>query len=105
MHHGELVLLSDQDRTRWRRDEIAEAVRLLTPVAAAGTSTSYVLQALIAAQHAVAPSSDDTDWAQVVSFYERARGDHREPAYDRALACCDNEAERRHLLRKRAARP
>ncbi|MFC5012784.1 RNA polymerase sigma factor [Nocardioides plantarum] len=66
---GELVLLSDQDRTRWRHDEIAEALGLLTPLVATGASTPYLLQALIAAEHAVAATSGDTDWTRIAAWY------------------------------------
>ncbi len=66
---GELVLLPDQDRTRWRRDEIDEAIGLLTPLAARGTSTPYLLQALIAAEHAVAATVADTDWPRIARWY------------------------------------
>jgi len=66
---GSLVLLPDQDRSRWHHDEIAEALRLLTPhVAAPGTPS--LLQALVAAEHAVAPTAADTDWARIVSRYD-----------------------------------
>ncbi|WP_298518957.1 DUF6596 domain-containing protein [uncultured Nocardioides sp.] len=66
---GRLVLLPDQDRSRWRGPEIAEAIELLTPLAHAPPSP-YLLQALIAAEHAIAPSADETDWARVVARYD-----------------------------------
>ena len=65
---GDLVLLPDQDRRRWRADEIAEAIGLLTPWARA-PGTPYLLQALIAAEHAVAPSAADTDWPRIATHY------------------------------------
>ena len=65
---GGLVLLPDQDRTRWHAEEIAEALALLTPwVHAPGTP--YLLQALIAAEHAVAPSAEGTDWSRIAHHY------------------------------------
>jgi predicted RNA polymerase sigma factor len=71
---GRLVLLADQDRTRWHHDEIAEATRLLARPHLAGPLTplaaSYVLQARIAAEHATAPSADDTRWDRVVDLYD-----------------------------------
>jgi predicted RNA polymerase sigma factor len=71
---GRLVLLADQDRTRWHHDEIAEATRLLARPHLAGPLTplaaSYVLQARIAAEHATAPSADDTRWDRVVELYD-----------------------------------
>lgn len=71
---GRLVLLADQDRTRWHHDEVAEAVRLLAHPALAGPvsrpAASYVLQARIAAEHATAPRAEDTRWEQVVALYD-----------------------------------
>ncbi|WP_395659319.1 RNA polymerase sigma factor [Nocardioides sp.] len=69
---GRAVLLADQDRTRWDADEIDEGVRLVgeglrrTP----DRPDRYVVQAAIAACHALAPSYDRTDWAAVVSWYD-----------------------------------
>jgi predicted RNA polymerase sigma factor len=71
---GRLVLLADQDRTRWHHDEIAEATRLLARQQLSGPLTplaaSYVLQARIAAEHATAPSAEDTRWDRVVGLYD-----------------------------------
>ena len=71
---GRLVLLADQDRTRWHHEEIAEATRLLARPHLAGPLTplaaSYVLQARIAAEHATAPSAQDTRWDRVVGLYD-----------------------------------
>lgn len=66
---GALVLLPDQDRTRWRTDEIAEALAILTPLAHAAPAP-YLLQALIAAEHALAPSSETTAWTRIVERYD-----------------------------------
>jgi RNA polymerase sigma-70 factor (ECF subfamily) len=66
---GRLVLLPDQDRSQWHADEVAEALEVLTPhVAAPGTP--YLLQALIAAEHAIAPHPDATDWPRIVERYD-----------------------------------
>jgi predicted RNA polymerase sigma factor len=71
---GRLVLLSDQDRTRWHHDEVAEATRLLAAPRLAGPLTplaaSYVLQARIAAEHATAPTAEDTRWDRIVECYD-----------------------------------
>jgi RNA polymerase sigma-70 factor (ECF subfamily) len=66
---GRLVLLPDQDRSRWRPTEIAEALDLLRPWVDAPPAP-YLLQALIAAEHAVAPSSAETAWERIVLRYE-----------------------------------
>ena len=65
---GTLVLLPDQDRSRWRRDEIDEALALLSPLTAA-PPTPYLLEALIAAEHAIAPTATDTDWSRIAARY------------------------------------
>lgn len=67
---GRLVLLQDQDRSRWDREAIAAATRLLTRAAAAGRPGSYQLQAAIVACHAEATRWEDTDWPQIVVLYD-----------------------------------
>ncbi len=69
MRDGRLVLLPDQDRSRWYGAEITEAIALLTPHATA-PGTPYLLQALIAAEHAIAPHADATDWPRIVARYD-----------------------------------
>jgi predicted RNA polymerase sigma factor len=70
---GRLVLLADQERIRWRRDEIDEALALLAePVMATPVSqlaASYVVQARIAAEHAAADRPEDTRWDRIVDHY------------------------------------
>ena len=74
LRDGRLVLLADQDRTRWHHDDVAEAVRLLGTPSLAGPLTpsaaSYVLQARIAVEHATAPSAEETRWDRVVGLYD-----------------------------------
>jgi RNA polymerase sigma-70 factor (ECF subfamily) len=65
---GELVLLTEQDRSRWHLAEIDEALSLLGPLTAA-PAAPYLLQALIAAEHAIAPSSAETDWTRIADRY------------------------------------
>jgi RNA polymerase sigma-70 factor (ECF subfamily) len=66
---GDVVLLEDQDRSRWDRAEIAEAVTLLDRALRFGNPGSYQLQAAIAALHATAASADLTDWPRIASLY------------------------------------
>jgi RNA polymerase sigma factor (sigma-70 family) len=66
---GDLVLLEDQDRTRWDRAEIDEGVRLLARALRPGTPGPYRLQAAIAALHAQAAGPDDTDWPSIAGLY------------------------------------
>jgi RNA polymerase sigma-70 factor (ECF subfamily) len=66
---GELVLLEDQDRSRWDREQIGEGVARVERALRAGGATPYSLQAAIAALHARAPRAADTDWAQIAVLY------------------------------------
>ena len=67
---GELVLLSDQDRSRWNRALIDEGVALVERALSSHRFGPYSLQAAIAAVHAEAASADATDWAQIVGLYD-----------------------------------
>jgi RNA polymerase sigma-70 factor (ECF subfamily) len=66
---GDAVLLADQDRARWDRAEIAEALRLLGQALRHDAAGPYQLQAMIAALHAQAPSTAETDWSRIVAIY------------------------------------
>jgi RNA polymerase sigma-70 factor (ECF subfamily) len=67
---GELVLLDDQDRSLWNRDQIVEGVALVKRALSSRRIGPYTLQAAITAVHAQAPSADATDWAQIVGLYD-----------------------------------
>jgi RNA polymerase sigma-70 factor (ECF subfamily) len=67
---GELVLLSDQDRSLWNRDQIAEGSALVEKALASRRFGPYALQAAIAAVHAEAVSADATDWSEIVGLYD-----------------------------------
>jgi RNA polymerase sigma-70 factor (ECF subfamily) len=67
---GELVLLADQDRSRWDRELIAEGTALVHRALASRRFGPYTLQAAIAAVHALAPSAEATDWTQIVGLYD-----------------------------------
>jgi RNA polymerase sigma-70 factor, ECF subfamily len=67
---GEVVLLPDQDRSLWDRQQIAEAAGLLGRASASGRVGPYTLQAAIAAAHAEAPTAEATDWDQIVRLYD-----------------------------------
>ena len=66
---GEVVLLEDQDRTRWNRAQIHEGGALIERALASRRIGPYTLQAAIAAVHATAERAADTDWAQIVALY------------------------------------
>ncbi|MDH6286177.1 RNA polymerase sigma factor [Rhodococcus opacus] len=66
---GDVVLLSDQDRSRWDRAEITEAIGVLDRALRLGSPGPYQLQAAIAALHAQAASTDHTDWPGIAALY------------------------------------
>ena len=70
---GRLLLLSEQDRTRWDQPMISEGIRLLTDALRRQGPTRYAVEAAIAATHAESPSWPDTDWAEIVALYEVLR--------------------------------
>jgi RNA polymerase sigma-70 factor (ECF subfamily) len=67
---GDLILLEDQDRSLWNREQIQEGVALVEGALKSRRIGPYTLQASIAAVHAEAPSTASTDWAQIVALYE-----------------------------------
>jgi RNA polymerase sigma-70 factor (ECF subfamily) len=67
---GQLLLLRDQDRSRWDTQLIGEGVGLLTDALRRRPPTRYAVQAAIAAVHAEAPTWQDTDWSQIVALYD-----------------------------------
>ena len=69
---GDLVILEEQDRSRWDHAQIEEALPLVSEALRAGPRP-FVLQAAIAAQHCQAQRPEDTDWPQIVRFYELLR--------------------------------
>jgi RNA polymerase sigma factor (sigma-70 family) len=66
---GSLVPLSEQDRTLWNADAIAEGVALVTRALSTGPLGPYQLQAAIAAVHDEAPTAEATDWPQILALY------------------------------------
>jgi RNA polymerase sigma factor (sigma-70 family) len=67
---GHLVLLSDQDRSRWDRAAIGEGVALVHEALARRPPGRFALMATIAAVHARAPSLEATDWTEIVGLYD-----------------------------------
>jgi RNA polymerase sigma-70 factor, ECF subfamily len=67
---GELVLLKDQDRSLWNRDQIAEGAALVTRSLTSRRAGPYTLQAAIAAVHADGVSADATDWDEIAGLYD-----------------------------------
>jgi len=85
---GELVLLEEQDRTRWDRAEIEEGCALVRAALERARPGSYALEAAIAAVHAESPSAEATDWAEIAGLYARLLELYPSPvvALNRAVA-------------------
>jgi RNA polymerase sigma-70 factor, ECF subfamily len=66
---GAIVLLEDQDRSRWEREKITEGIALVQESLRGGPPGRYAVQAAIAALHAQAPTAAETDWAQIATLY------------------------------------
>ncbi len=88
---GELVLLADQDRTRWDRELIAEGQALVRRCLRRGQPGPYQLQAAINAVHSDAPTAADTDWSQIVQLYDQLMALAPSPvvALNRAVAVAE----------------
>jgi len=86
--HGNLLLLVDQDRSRWDAARIAEGLRQLELSAAGDELTPYHVESAIAAAHARAPSAGQTDWDEIVSLYDLRMRIEPSPvvAFNRAVA-------------------
>lgn len=69
-NEGAIVLLEDQDRSRWDRAKIDEGLVLVERALWGGKPGSYAVQAAIAALHVRAPSARETDWAQISVLYD-----------------------------------
>jgi len=68
---GELILLENQDRSLWNREQISEGVALVEQALRSRRFGAYTLQAAIAAVHAEAESAAATDWRQIVALYNQ----------------------------------
>ncbi len=68
--NGDLILLENQDRSLWNADDIAEGRALVQQVLASGRFGAYTVQAAIASLHAQAPSTPETNWHQIVAWYD-----------------------------------
>ncbi len=66
---GELLLLEDQDRSRWDAAQIGEGLSRVDASLRAGRASPYAIQAAVAALHAAAPSAAQTDWRQIAALY------------------------------------
>src|SRR5215472_9960268 len=99
---GELILLANQDRALWNREQIAEGVALVEKALKSRRFGPYTLQAAIAAVHAEAESIAATDWRQIVALYNRLVRIQPSPVVELnravAIAMCDGpEAGLAHI--------
>jgi RNA polymerase sigma-70 factor (ECF subfamily) len=90
---GELVLLEEQDRSRWDQAEIEEGTALVDRGMRLGSPGPYLVQAAIASLHAAASRAEHTDWAQIVLLYRRLAELHPSPVVELNLAAAVAMAE------------
>ncbi|WP_328557298.1 RNA polymerase sigma factor [Streptomyces sp. NBC_00358] len=90
---GDLVLLADQDRTRWDRDRIAEGRALVRRCLRRNRPGPYQIQAAVNAVHSDAPTADATDWGQILRLYDQLMELAPSPvvALNRAVAVAEAE--------------
>jgi predicted RNA polymerase sigma factor len=86
--HGTLIPLDKQDRTRWNQAEIAEGVRTLQAALVRDQRGEYQIQAAIAALHDDARTAEETDWPQILAWYDELLelADNPVAALSRAVA-------------------
>jgi RNA polymerase sigma-70 factor, ECF subfamily len=101
--HGDIVLLENQDRSLWKRDQIDEGLALVEyALRAPGRPGAYAVQAAIAALHARAPDFAATDWPQIVGLYEVLLRLHPSPVVElnhaAAVSMVDGPARALDLL-------
>ena len=98
--NGEPILLDQQDRSLWRRDQIEEGTALLTRVLSLRQPGPYQLQAAISAVHTEAAQAPDTDWPQIVWLYQELRRRQDSPviALNQAVAVAMAHGPERGLL-------
>jgi RNA polymerase sigma-70 factor (ECF subfamily) len=96
---GDLILLEQQDRSLWNRDQIAEGISLTTSAVRSRRFGAYTLQAAIAAVHAQSFSAASTDWRQIARLYDRLLRIHPSPVVElnRAVAIAMSEGPEQGL--------
>jgi RNA polymerase sigma-70 factor (ECF subfamily) len=96
---GNLISLSDQDRSHWDQELIAEGLRLLDLSASGDRLTTYHLEAAIASTHARARGAESTDWKTIVTLYDALMAIRPSPivALNRAIAIAQAEGPERGL--------
>lgn len=93
---GELIPLAEQDRGRWDTRAIAEGVAILRAALARDALGEYQAQAAIAALHADAPSTEETDWVQIVEWYDELLSVRENPVARLGRAVAVGQADGPH---------
>jgi len=95
---GDLILLDEQDRSRWKQEQIAEAIPLVAQALRDSPGT-YSIQAAIAAVHCQAIRAEDTDWPQIIALYDLLERVQPSPivSLNRAVAVAMVEGPQRAL--------
>jgi RNA polymerase sigma-70 factor (ECF subfamily) len=99
---GDLILLEQQDRSLWNRDQIVEGISLTERALASRRFGAYTLQAAIAAVHAEASTAASTDWRQITLLYDRLLRIQPSPVVELnravAISVCEGPEQGLHLI-------
>ena len=95
---GRLVPLDEQDRSLWNRDEISEGVEILQGALAQTRRGQFQIEAAIAALHDDAENAAETDWPQVLAWYDELVGLTRDPVRDDPAAVLSRAVAVGHVL-------
>ena len=99
---GELILLDQQDRSLWNKDQIAEGILLTESALRSRRFGAYTLQAAIAAVHAASSSPASTDWREITLLYDRLLQIHPSPVVELnravAVAMCEGSEQGLRLI-------
>jgi RNA polymerase sigma-70 factor (ECF subfamily) len=97
---GDLILMSDQNRSRWDQDSIHVGIALLDRARQLGAPGPYQTQAAIAAMHATSPSWVETDWPRIVDLYDQLVGQVPSAVFrlNRAVAVAEADGPEAGLL-------
>jgi RNA polymerase sigma-70 factor (ECF subfamily) len=105
---GDLILLDEQDRSLWNREQIAEGILLTESALRSRRFGAYTLQAAIAAVHADSASPASTDWREIKLLYDRLLGIHPSPVVELnravAVAMCEGPEQGLRLIDRLLAR-
>src|SRR5215472_5092033 len=105
---GDLILLDEQDRSLWNREQIAEGISLTESALQSRRFGAYTLQAAIAAVHAESSSPTSTDWREIKLLYDRLLAIHPSPVVELnravAIAMCEGPEQGLRLIDELLAR-